>query len=110
MDTHAAGSSSGGSEDGGAAPRRNSRKPKCEISFHNTILLIYIISSFRIQTRISSLFSFSFSLGLEPFLLSIFGLVIMYKLVVIKINFVRFNFSRILKSDVQFILYFLSLR
>jgi len=28
MDTHAAGSSSGGSEDGGAAPRRNSRKPK----------------------------------------------------------------------------------
>jgi hypothetical protein len=28
MDSHAAGSSSGGSGDGGAAPRRNSRKPK----------------------------------------------------------------------------------
>jgi hypothetical protein len=62
MDTHAAGSSSGGSGDGGAAPRRNSRKPKCEISFHNTILLIYIISSFRIQTRMDIISVFLFIL------------------------------------------------
>ena len=40
MDSHAAGSSSGGSGDGAAQPRRNSRKPKCEIFFLNMILLM----------------------------------------------------------------------
>jgi hypothetical protein len=39
MNNHAAGSSAGGSGNGGAS-RRHTRKPKCEISHHHTILLM----------------------------------------------------------------------
>ena len=45
MDSHAAVSSSVGSGDGAAQPRRNSRKPKCEIFFLNMILLILYLSA-----------------------------------------------------------------
>lgn len=65
MESHAAGSSSGGSGDGAAQPRRNSRKPKCEIFFLNMILLM--LSLFRVQSRILSLLSFLFSLGFGTF-------------------------------------------
>lgn len=68
MDNYAAaGSSSGGSGDGGAAPRRNTRKPKCEISFHDMILMMLSSLVLGFIKECYLYFPFHFGLGLELF-------------------------------------------